>query len=431
MTISELMASHCVKVNDGSGVLVSAMSKEYSYVLTAAHALKESLTDNSVVSHEGQALEILEVLVHPDLNHRADFDCAVIKVSYIEAVSQRASLTTLLPIGAPLVLIGFPETERESATPIKHYDGHMTSVVNELVIFTVEGVPGKATIAGMSGGGVYHIDGEQAYLVGVEFRMDGTGADQQFGRVQCQGLHRFEEIINANASAPMIPAYLECFSRLRENIFGFNVVDQQHVERLRCELFKFADYLVAKGMPAPYELLGKYQKDLLVGAGRPDEAKDIKLWVAYFEFLIICALLDGIAVVDESYVLGLERKRRILYTSDGSNWVGRLELILKAARSLLDKNGTVIVASPELGADLLPDGFHVDRVVRNISVVPNSGPLAQIDQAERELYKSFVLAHLEGIRKNCVVKKELEYSDTEAGVAQLHLFKAKLNEFIK
>ncbi|CAI8898032.1 Trypsin protein [Pseudomonas chlororaphis] len=431
MTISELMASHCVKVNGGSGVLVSAMSKEYSYVLTARHALEKNPINNLVTDHEGKSLAILDVLVHADPQHRTDFDCAVLKVEYIPAVSQKASLTTVLSIGATLVLIGFPDTERQSGNPIKHYDGHMTSAVNELVIFTVDGIPGKVTIEGMSGGGVYHIDGNQAYLIGVEFSMDGTGAEQQFGRVQCQGLLRFEEIINSNASAPMVPAYLECFSRLRDNIFGFNVVDQQHVERLRIELFKFADYLVAKGMPAPYELLGRYKQDLLVGPGQPDEAKDVKLWVAYFEFLVICALLDGVAIIDDSYVKDLERKRRILYTSDGSNWVGRLELILKAARSLLDKNGTVIVASPELGADLLPDGFHVDRVVRNIAVIPNAGPLAPIDQAERELYKSFVLTHLEGIRKNCVVKEELEYSGTEAGIAQLHLFKAKLNEFIK
>jgi hypothetical protein len=431
MTTSELMASHCVMVNGGSGVLVGAMSKEYSYVLTARHALEKKLIDNSVTDHEGKSLEVIDVLVHTDPKHRADFDCAVIKVAYIPSVSQKASLTTILPIGATLVLIGFPDTERKSCTPIKHYDGHMTSAANELVIFTVDGIPGKATIAGMSGGGVYHIEENQAYLIGVEFSMDGTGAEQQFGRVQCQGLLRFEEIINANVSAPMIPAYLECFSRLRSSIFGFNVVDQQHVERLRCELFKFADYLVGKGMPAPYELMGKYQQDLLVGPGRPGEVKDVKLWVAYFEFFVICALLDGASIIDEAYVNDLERKRRILYTSDGSNWVGKLELILKAARSLLDRNGTVIVASPELGADLLPNGFHVDRVVRNIAVVPNAGPLAPIDQAERELYKSFVLTHLEGIRKNCVVKEELEYSGTEAGIAQLHLFKAKLNEFIK
>ncbi|MCH5514100.1 ABC-three component system protein [Pseudomonas syringae] len=431
MTISEQIDSYCVKVNEGSGVLVNAMSKEYSYVLTAGHALRENAADNIVTDYEGNLLEVIEVLVHSDEKHRVDYDCGIIKVAYMPRVTQQASSASSLSIGAHLVLTGFPATERKSLIPIKHYDGHMTSSVRDLIIFTVEGIPGKGTIAGMSGGGVYHIEENRPYLIGVEYSMDGTGSDQQFGRIQCQGLVRFEEIISSHASAPMVPAHLECFSRLRKNIFGFNVIDQQNIVRLRNELFKFADDLVARGMPAPYELMEKYENDLLVGTGRAGEVRDRELWVAYFEFLVICALLDGVGTVDETYIKSLERKRRILYTSDGSNWVGRLEIILKTARKLLDQNGTVIVASPEQGADLLPDGFHIDRIVKNIALVPDSGPLAPIDQAESELYKSFILAHLEGIRKQCVVRGEMEYSDTDAGVAQLHLFRVKLNEFVK
>jgi len=425
------MDSYCVMVNDGSGVLVNCMSNEYCYVLTARHVLKENPAGNLVTDRNGKAIEVLDILIHPDVNHRKKYDCGIIKIPYMPEVSQRTSQASLLSIGAKLILVGFPATERKSLTPIKHYDGHMTSAVSDFVIFTVEGIPGKSTIAGMSGAGVYHIEDNRPYLIGVEFGMDGTGIEQQYGRVQCQGLIRFEEIIDANSCAPMLPAHLECFSLLRDNIFGFNVVDQNNVVRLRTELFNFADQLIAQGMPAPYELMGKYKHDLLVGSGRPGEIRDRALWVAYLEFLVICALLDGVGVVDEIYVQGLERKRRILYTSDGSNWVGRLELILKTARKLLDRDGIVIVASPEQGADLLPEGFHIDRVVKNIALVPNAGPLAPIDSAERELYKSFVLAHLEGIRKQCVVRREMEYSDTEAGVAQLHLFRAKLNEFVK
>jgi hypothetical protein len=431
MTTSELMASYCVTVNEGSGVLVSAMSQEYSYVLTARHVVRESIADNVVTDHKGKELKVLGVLLHTDENHRKIYDCCVIQVEYVSSITQQAFPASLLPNRANLTLLGLPATERDSATPIKHYDGHMTSVVNELIVFTVDGIPGKDTISGMSGGGVYHVDGNRPYLVGVEFRMDGDDQDQQYGRVQCQGLNRFEEIIEVNSKASMVPAYLECFSRLRELIFGFNVVEQKNVVDLRAELLKFADGLVGQGMPAPYELMGNYKSDLLISSHRPGEVKDKELWVAYFEFLIICAIIDNVGTVDSAYVQGLERKRRVLYTSDGSNWVGKLELILKAARKLLDKNGTVIVVSPEQGADMLPDGFQVDRVVKNIALVPNAGPLAPIDQAESSIYKSFVLAHLEGLRKQCVVRKETDFAKAEAGVAQLHVFRKHFNAFIK
>ncbi|PKQ81783.1 hypothetical protein AOX56_10860 [Aeromonas sobria] len=431
MTTSEIIASYCVMVNQGSGVLVNSMSQEYSYVLTAGHVIKEDITEIVVTDHKGKNIQVLDILFHPDGTHKAKYDCGILKVAYEPSIDQKLSAISTLPPLTNLTLVGFPATERQSASPIKHYDGHITSVVDSHIILTLEGIPGKPTIKGMSGGGVYHVEGFQPYLIGIEYGMDGTGQEQQFGRVQCHGLIRFEEIIKENGSAPMVPAHLECFSRLREKIFGFNVVDQQHVARLKSALFRFADELIENGMPAPYKLMSKYETDLLIDSTRPNEVKDRELWVAYFEFLVICALLDNVGVVDDNYIQHLERRRRILYTSDGSNWVGRLEFILKAAKRLLDKDGTVIVASPEQGADLLPAGFHLDKVVRNISLVPNAGPLAPIDQAESALYKSFVLAHLEGIRKKCVVQEEWAFYETEAGVEQLSLFRNKLNEFVK
>lgn len=431
MTISESMASHCVRVNSGSGVLISAMSQAYSYVLTARHVLKENTTDNLVVDHKGDELKVINVLTHSDEKHRADYDCAVLVIEYLAGVKQQSYPASLLRNRADLTLVGFPSTERNSADPIKHYDGHMTSVVNDLIVFTVDGIPGKDTIAGMSGGGVYFVEENKPYLVGVEFRMDSERREQQFGRVQCQGLCRFEEIIKVNKKAPMVPAYLECFSRLRELIFGFNVVEQKSVTDLKAELLKFADALVDRGMPPPYELMEKYSAELLITPEKSVEVRDRDLWVGYFEFLIICALIDNVDVVDRSYIEGLERKRRILYTSDGNNWVGKLELILKAARKFLDTNGTVVVVSPEKGADLLPHDFYIDRIVSNIALVPNSGPLAPIDKAESSIYKSFVLRHLEGLRKQCVVSKEIQFAQTAPGIAQLRAFKENFNEFIK
>lgn len=432
MTTSELIETYCVMVNGGSGVLVSAMSQEYSYVLTAGHVLEGILVDDVVVTnHKSELLKVLDIFVHPDKAYRQKYDCCVIQVEYVPAIKQQSFPSNALLTKANLTLVGFPVTERSSMTPIKHYDGHMTSVSDELIVFTVNGIPGVATILGMSGGGVYHIEDNRPYLVGVEFAMDGTYVEQQYGRVQCLGLNIFKEIINTNKKAPMIPAYLECFSRLRNLLFGFNVIEQKHVMDLRAGLLNFADEIVAKGMPAPYQLMEKYKSDLLIDSLRPSEKMDKELWVAYFEFLIICALLDNVGVVNSTYIQGLERKRRILYTSDGSNWIGKLDLILKAARKFLDKDGTIIVASPDSGAELLPDNFQLEKVINNIALAPNSGPFAPIDRTESLIYKSFVLTHLEGLRKNCVVLKEVEFSKIEAGVAQLQAFKDSFNEFIK
>lgn len=431
MNASEIMQSYCVRVNGGSGVLVNAMTQDYSYVLTADHVFKD-VTNHEVIDYQGNHLQVLAVLTYPKPSdaQAAPYDCAILKVAYQERVAQRFFPASSLFDRASLRLVGYPETERESSDPIKHYDGHLTNVVNELVIFTVDGVPPKATIEGMSGGGVYHVEGLSPFLIGVEFQMDGTGQDQQYGRVQCHSLVRFKEIITAHASAPMIPAYLECFSRMREMIFAFNVIDQNNVLNLKVALERFADSLIANGMPPPYKVMEQYDSQLLVDPTQSGELETRQLWVAYLEFLVISALLDNAGTVDSAYIQSIERKRRLLYTSDGSNWIRRLEELLKTARRLLDIGGTLIVASPESAASLLPPDFRLKNVITNIATVPNQGPFS-IDEVETSIYTSFKLTHLEGLRKSCVVDSEDEYQGLPSDKAQLKLFRDKLNEIIR
>ncbi|SJN10221.1 hypothetical protein CZ787_03135 [Halomonas citrativorans] len=297
----------------------------------------------------------------------------------------------------------------------------------------LDGIPGTGTIKGMSGGGVYHVQDGKPLLIGIEFKMDGTGQEQQYGRVQCHSLAKFEEIITTHSSAPMIPAYLECFSNMRDKIFSFNVADQNNVSDLKVELKKAADYLIANGLLPPYKIMEQYHSELLVDPKNLGELKTYKLWVAYLEFLVISVLIDQSEGADDAYLKGLERKRRLIYTSDGTNWISRLEDLLKTARRLLDKNGTLIVASPEPAAHVLPKTFKLEKVIGNISVVPNQGPFPSIDSIdsfENAILKSFKLIHLEGLRRECVVEIEDEYTSVQPGKPKSGLLREKLIEFI-
>lgn len=430
MTVSEIMQSYCVRVNGGSGVLVNAMTQNYSYVLTAAHVL-DGITAHEVLDYQENRVEILEIL-----RHSAPFDLAtlsndyvILKVSFQAHVAQKIFNAEELQHSAGLTLVGYPQGERASQTPIKFYDGHITNVNDDLIFFTIDGMPSKSEIEGMSGGGMYFYKDGQVFLTGVEFRMDASDESHQYSRVQCHSLKKFYEIIEINKSAPMIPAHLECFSRMREMIFVFNVIDQNNVYHLKSELEKFADSLIASGMPPPYKVMTQYDLQLLVDSNQPDELKTQELWVAYLEFLVICALMDNVGATNAEYIKSIDRKRRLLYTSDGGNWLSRLEQLLKTARKLLDKDGTLIVASPDAAAKLLPPNFLLDRVINNIAVVPNQGPFS-IDAAESSMYTSFKLTHLEGLRKSCVIDREFEYQGVPSGIAQLLLLKDKLNEVI-
>ncbi|MCU4347516.1 serine protease [Acinetobacter lactucae] len=432
MTVFEIMQSYCVRVNGGSGVLVNAMTQNYSYVLTAAHVL-DDITVHEVFDYQGNPVEILEILRHSDPFVLATLsnDYVILKVSFQAHVAQKIFNAKELKHSAGLTLVGYPQGERTSQTPIKFYDGHITNVNDDLISFTINGMPSKSEIEGMSGGGMYFQKDGQVFLTGVEFRMDASDEKHQYSRVQCHSLQKFYEIIEINRSAPMIPAHLECFSRMRERIFAFNVIDQNNIYHLKAALEGFADSLIASGMPPPYEVMAQYKLQLLVDSKRPDELETRELWTAYLEFLVICALMDNVGVTNVDYIKSIERKRRLLYTSNDKNWISHLEELLKTARRLLDKDGTLIVASPQSAADLTPSDIRLTKVINDIAVVPNQGPFDSIDNVESSIYQSFKLTHLEALRKRCVIDYEDEYMVKQPGREQLQLFRDKLDVFIK
>lgn len=422
MTNDELIASHTIRVNSGSGVLVSALSQDYSYVLTAGHVLG---ADIELKDRLGQPLRVIDFHPHPDA------DCAIIQVEYVREVSQATWPAASLQDRANLTLIGFPKSNIGTETPIKIYKGHLASLIDNLIVCNLDGIPGQSSIIGMSGGGIYHLHNNLPYLVGIEYRMDDEDEEARYGRVRCYPLSRFDEIIEANGLAQMVPSFLECFSRLREHIFGYNVIEPQSVKNLQDALWGMADELVRRGLPAPYTLMQKYKGDLLVSSGRPNEIQDRELWEAYFEYLIICALIDDVDIVDDAYIESLERKRRILYTSDDTNWIRRLDEILKAAKRMLDENGTLIVSSPEGDPEKFPPKSKVGRIIKNIASIPTTGSFLKIDNAENSIYESFILTHLKALRKSCVVLNEDEFAATEPGTDQLLLFRDFYNEVIK
>lgn len=423
MNMYELMSAHCVMVNNGSGVLVSALSNKYSYVLTARHVLCEA---NKLVNHVGEEIKVIDVYSHSN----SAYDCAVIKVEYVPDIQQVAWSADTLNHHAPLIVAGFPALRRSLPEKIKHQDGKMSSIVEEKFIFTAEGTPPKDLINGMSGSGVYYLRNGEAYLIGVEHSMDGSKDIEMFGRLQCQSLRRFEEIISTCNLAPMVPCFLECFSRLKDQIFGFNVIDPSNVKKLKEKLDSVADLLVANGLPAPHKLMMQYSKSLLLSDEHESVIFDKELWVAYFEFVIICAILDNVDTVDEEYLLDLERKRRIVHSSSKKNWVRHLAEILRAAKKMLDKEGVIVVSSPQEDAPLSPPKSYLAGVIDDISSIPAEGNLLQIDNVSDDIYTTYVITHLKGLRNHCVIGHEWEYGDAKAS-SQLLLFREKYNEFIK
>ncbi|MEH1710748.1 ABC-three component system protein [Acinetobacter pittii] len=422
MNRHDFMTANSVIVNKGSGVLVNSMTEDYTYVLTAKHAVLE---ENVVQKIDGTFINVLGVFKHEADN----VDCAILIVDYQPDIIQRTYDIEILPDSASLVLVGFPMLRREADDKIKHQNGVFLEALNNKFILSADGVPGQEVILGMSGGGVYYINDDNAYLIGIEYAMDGADEVEFFGRLKCNSLAFFEEIIEKNGIAPMVPCFLECFSRIRDEVFNFNVADLTNVEKLRKFLVGIVDKVIKDGL-SPYFLMQRYNEKLLLSSKNINELKDKELWVAYCEFLIICLIIDGPEKADQNYLNILDKNRRFLYYNSVENWTRKLQEILIYAQSIFKDKGTLIITSPQRNAALLPHSKTLEYVIDNISAVPQVGYGHEIDNTYENLYKNLVITHLQALHNHCVLDKEYDYKDINSQ-EMINLFRGGYHEIIK
>lgn len=423
MTHDELIISYAVKINGGSGVLVSALSQDYTYVLTAKHVLTS--TNQVQVTRSGLPLQVIDQpYFHPTL------DCALIKVEFQKDVKQRNWLDSL-PTGAAFSFAGFPNTNVNTNIPYKIYTGLLNSTLDGVVVCNLNNSPAQESIVGMSGGGLYHVCNGYPYLVGVQYRMDDEEEHLRWGRIRCFSLAIFEDIITQQNLAPMAPSFMADFSLLREDIFYFNAANPDNVKKLHNKLNEFAEFLIAQGLPSPHELMTRYNKKLLVEQEETQAAVlDKELWVAYFEFVIICALIDDQKNIDEDYIKGLDKRRRFVYSGSNAHWIRYLSEILKAAKSMLDEHGIMIISSPQEDAPCFPDEEDLDDVIDDIASAPTAGIGGRIDDVHSEVYKTYTVAHMKGLCNKYVLTKHREYGQALPS-RQLPIFRDYYNEVIK
>ncbi|WP_322978537.1 ABC-three component system protein [Pseudomonas sp. C11] len=423
MAVDELIISHAVKVNSGSGVLISALSKEFSYVLTARHVTGDKLE----VSRDGRAINIIAAPYHHPDNQ---IDCSIIKVEYQEDINQRIWAGTLPP-GSRISYVGYPRENAGTERPYKIYAGNPNDLAHQIIVCNLDTNPSQDSIEGMSGGGVYYIAGNIPYLWGVEFRMDDEDPEARYGRIRCLPISRFEEIIEAHQLVQIAPHYLGCFSNFKDDIFYFNAANPANVQKLRQKLDEKANWLIEQGIPSPHDLMLRYREKLLIGDDEPIvTVLDRNLWVAYFEFVIVCSILDDEDVIDEAYLDKLDRKRRFVYSGSDDNWIWRLSDIFKAARGMLDVNGAMLVNSPQENAIGVPDPEDIADVIDDIASSPRFRELSRIDSAHSEIYQTYSVAHLKGLRNDHILAKHREYGRSSIG-SQLSILKGYYDDAIK
>lgn len=423
MNMYELMNVQAVKVNNGSGVIIGALSSDYSYILTASHVITDS-QDLKIRNYKGE--EILAIDVH----HHADtkVDCAIIRIPYLHEVALSLYIGERLPHQAQLMMVGYPSTrekELDYHKKVKQQDASFTSSVSGEIIITAAGMPDKDLIDGFSGSGVYYLFNGHPYLVGVEHKMDGAKAAEYFGRITCHETSRYDEVIATHSIAPIMPSFLSCFSSIRSSTFNYDVDDEDIIRQVNTDLQSIIDEIIEADLIIPKAILDRYKNALLFTQENTSSLLDFRLWVSYLEFMVISVLLDNPDKVDEEYFYGLEKKRRLVFSKSEINWISELKNLLELAGESLDEGGSLFVNNCEAAPTAQPKEFQIQRIIPNIAIPRRRTQQLKISQVTNDRFTTYKLAHIRAMHRLCVKERLDEFfkeSDTSRHLEMLRGF---------
>lgn len=411
MTGFDKCKNSTVVVNQGSGVIIQPMITEYSYVLTAKHVVRDlDVSEINVSDVNGNNIGVIDKFEHPTL------DVAIIKIGYIEEVE------ILKCFDEPknkeeYKFFGYPNTRRNGEKKQKVIDLQLVSYDGLKITSRNDDYSDQEEIEGMSGGGVYKIiDDNKVYLVGVECRMDAENPTETHNHVQVISVKAFDEIVEKNGLAEMLPPYFDDFKNLIPNTFELNNAIKR--DMLRNQLHSIARNNIINEFK-PIQLF-EFKNPLLVGVSL-SEKSNLTLWVNYLEFLIfIWCVVNRDSEFDIAMLNSVSNKYCFLF-GNNSSWTELAEDIFKSDLSDLEINGTIFVSCD---GDKTPHIYQLDpSIISNISHVPDE---MNIGNGIKNPATQIIVKHIFFIEKQLLdlsmVDREIEISNVKDKIIE------KLNE---
>lgn len=406
----EEIYQRAVMVNDGSGVLVTALSADYSYVLTARHNLLKDRTnvvslmkpnETVVKLRDGTKIEVKQLIVSTTL------DIAVIVV--VSQTLDPMATSTSVEMEQSMWLVGFPEIRRNSNNPLRLFTGQIESFGAMSIDVSTKSFAPVDEVRGVSGGGVYIQAAKRWILVAVECEMEGR-PQEGHNWLRCIGIAAFDGLISDHGLPPILPQFLLSFARLVDAVFplpGFEC--PATLQRLRTALLSVIRTNLATDSPTPNGILSTFGKRLLVQEDPECSLLDKKLWISWLEYLTLSVLLDRPQTVDADYIETLRSRRRFLYSSFEGEWTAFVERIIQSDLGGLADDGLVLVSNRIEGSPAKTRSIRdLSRVVSDIGL-PLSGAF-DIDIPRKPIGKVKLL-HLDGLHMDCIVRQEERYDN--------------------
>lgn len=340
MTYDEFK-KNLVKVNHGSGVLVSAMTKDYCYVLTAKHNIYDD--SNTVTNSLGEAFEISK----QDIFSSEVLDASIIILRGIVAPPITVAAGELTH-GEPITLGGFPEFRAGNENNGRYLDGAVKDIRSPEFDILCEEFPPQEDVMGISGGGVFLKSTHEWILVGIEFEM-AAAIGEASSQIKCYEISIFENIILVNDLPMLKPVFFDDFSELCDSVFALNgtFFDNEKKEFLSTLLRNFSRSRIASRMVSPLVLWNHLKEGIFVKNTPSHCVSHTNLWIAWLELVVISLLMDEKTAddLDMDYIAKMYRNRRLLYSSSTSDWSSFINDIVATKMEEMDENSILFIAN--------------------------------------------------------------------------------------
>jgi len=296
-----------VRVENGSGVVVSPLTDEYHYVLTAHHVIKDF--DNK--DAKGITISFLpdstykdakvEVL---DVKKCEESDAAIILIKRINEDVRFLYPTKTLPESGNRWHLGYPNNQNDKGEAkacveheIRNWLGRFEGIYEK---YQCEQTINKHEIEGMSGGGVFDCNYR---LLGVHRGYATDENKEQLSKFVMIPWECFEKIIKEHDLPPVLPFDLTSLKAFKEQIFCFdnNLGAKMKLKALLAQMAQLKTSVVEWSPKACYETFQQYRQARHYVVTEEMREND---WILFGEFLVAMKILlneNGVKQVDDIF----------------------------------------------------------------------------------------------------------------------------------
>lgn len=374
--IDQIKAHWLVRVNEGTGIIVSPLDEHILYIFTCKHVIKDKLLSKESIS--------VEYDEHTSgKNHTFKIDAVVLSddeqndAAILVAKRDFDSIPHLYPSTTDRVdcfHIGFPHNrvtaqdnfQNALVLNICNFDG----ISDESMIEYQSQIPAKGLeLAGMSGGGIFNKDGK---LVGIHTQSSMSDTKEMLGKEVMIPVSFYLKLIEQKGLSPVLEYDLQKFGDMVGWVFDFEGQNQKYVAKKASQfLCDIDEYKTIVQKWSPLKIFKVLKQNKIINSEVNIESLNQKHWQAFTLFVVgIIAFLKLDESDEEKAIINLYSDFHYCYSED--------VLDVYDVREKLDAK---LVVGKFKGAYLVVGGLN--KTVFYGSYVAREGQVPYINKAER------------------------------------------------